>query len=235
MKTILELLPDVLLEAPGVPHMVALQSLSSTVRDFLTRSEAWKEWTSALNVTANDPTLVIPNLVADNGVRTQRTARVHSLKWVDTGDLIGFETEAQLQTRDRMWRTRVSTPPVAFTNELLSAKDVLVVRMYPTPPASVVGAIMARIVLTTQTYAGLGIMTADVTDVAIPEFLFHQYRDTILQGTLARLLRMGGRDWTDKVQAREYGQQYEYSIIRAKSNSDAEFGNPIRVVAYGGY
>ena len=46
---------------------------------------------------------------------------------------------------------------------------------------------------------------------------------------------MGGRDWTDKVQARDYSMQYENEVIRAKSQADAEFGNPVSTVTYGGY
>lgn len=235
MKTILELLPDVILEAPGVPHMVALQAVSSSVRDFLTRTETWKEWTSALDVTASDPKVVIPNLVDDDAVHTQRMVRIHSLKWLDTGKLITFRTEAQLQDMDCMWRTREATPPSAFTQEVQTLHNVLVAVLYPIPPETIVGAVSARIVLTTHTYAGLGIMTDDVDDVTVPEFLFHQYRDTVVKGALARLLRMGGRDWTDKVQARDYSMQYENEVIRAKSQADAEFGNPVRTVTYGGY
>lgn len=235
MKSILKLLPDVVLEAPGVPHMVALQALSSAVRDFLTRSEVWKQWTGPLDVTAATAVLSIPNAVLDSLDLTQTTVRVHSLKWLDTGKLITFRTESQLQDMDCMWRTREATPPSAFTQEISSTDTALAVRLYPVPPATIVDAIDARLVITTQTYPGTGIAGAGDDDVTIPDSIFARYYDTMVRGALSRLLRMGGRDWTDKVQARDYAQQFETEIVRAKSQADAEFGNPVRTVTYGGY
>lgn len=243
-RSITELLPDVILEAPGVPYMVALQSLSGAVRDFLTRSEVWREWSVTFDLALNQFEVVIPNLVPDVVAPTadfddtqkwQRMVRIAALQWVPTGAIIPFLTPAQMQFGDELWRTRTAAVPAAFTQEITSAQNVLVARI--SPGASVAGTdvLRARVVLTTHTYAGIGATASDDQDVVVPEFLFHQYRDVVVRGALARLLRMGGRDWTDKRQAAEYQSIFEMDVLRARSQADAEFGQPVLTVAYGGY
>lgn len=234
-RSITELVPEVALEAQGAPNFAILQALSSTTRDFLTRSEAWRQWTNPIDLTLNQFSVVIPNILNDDTKKWQRMIRVAALKWEATGDLLEFRNTQQLQERDPLWRTRTDAVPCAYTQELTSTDNVLSVRIYPGASVATTGALRAQIVLTTHSYANIGANAYDSQDVSLPEFLFHQFRDTIVRGALARLLRMPNRDWTDKRQSAEYQAWFESDLIRAKSTADAEFGQPVLTVDYGGY
>lgn len=244
-RLISELLPDVMIEAPGCVPAIALSALSSAVRDFLTRTRAWKQWVGPIELPANTGTLVIPNLLDDDTKKWQRMDTVESLRWHESGRDIPFMTHDQLQDLDPRWRERTGSEVRAWTHEIAndttivppadpSSYNVLAVRLVPIPEVLVANAVDARIVITTHTYSEL-FNAVDTQRVYVPENLFHRYRDVWVRGALARLLRMGGRDWTDKTQAREYQQWFENDIIGATSESDAEFGQPVLTVEYGGY
>lgn len=233
-RALTELLPDVILSAPGCPPMVALQALSGATREFLTRTEAWKVWVSGKDLVANQANVSWPNHLDDAAQAQYMTLRVDALQWAATGRDIPYKTHDQLQQIDAQWRTRTG-PEVKYWTQETAAGSHAQVRLTPVPEANVTDALVARLVIITHSYAGIGANANDDLEVSLPDDLFHRYRDDLVNGALARLYRMPGRDWTDKSLAEYHRRLFEDALTPAKSEADNDFTAAVHTVRYGGY
>lgn len=233
-RPLTELLPDVILSAPGCPAMVALQALSGATREFLTRAEVWKPWVTGKDVVANTATVTWPNHLDDAVQAQYLTLRVESLQWAATGDEIEYKTHEQLQEMDPEWRTRTGPIPRYWTHDI-DSDDLYTVRLAPVPEANVTDALNARLVVITHSYAGIGANANDMLAVSLPDDLFHRYRDDFVNGALSRLYRMPGRDWSDKQLAEYHRKLFNDAMVPAKSEADNDYTSASHTVRYGGY
>lgn len=233
-----ELLPDVLLSASGCPPMVALQALSSSTRQFLEETDVWKVWVPAIDTVADQavyPFHAGAMYLADPTQEWLRVKTLDALIWAPTGREIVFAPAQQLQGMDPKWRTRTAAVPSLWTYEIDGgASAAKQIRLYPTPTEAVVGALEARLVITTHTYSGMGVTATDAQPVVLPEELFHKFRDALVCGALARLHAMPRRDWTDFNAAMYHKSMFDKAVISAKSEGDVDHGDPVLVVDYGG-
>lgn len=72
--------------------------------------------------------------------------------------------------------------------------------------------------------------TSDTTD----DELIADYRDTIVNGALFRLLRLPSKDWTDYKGAQVYGTLFNEGVIEADRRARHADARIFRKVAYGG-
>ncbi len=233
-RDISELLPDVLVSASGCPPMIALQQLSSAVREFLYDTNAWKAWVPAVDTVIDQATYNFPNHLMDAAQRWARTKDIDILRWAPTGREIEFRTQQELQSRDIEWRSRKASVPSFYTNEAADSPWGYTIRLYPTPNVVVVGALSARLILSTHTYSGLGVTAYDAQPVLLADDVFERYRDAFVTGALARLYKMPSRDWSNPVVARERANEFNDRKVAAKTESDMDFGSQLLTVAYGG-
>jgi hypothetical protein len=60
------------------------------------------------------------------------------------------------------------------------------------------------------------------------------YRDTIVNGALFRLLRLPSKEWTDLAGAQVYGSLFNAGIIEADRRARNADAGVVRKVSYGG-
>lgn len=70
----------------------------------------------------------------------------------------------------------------------------------------------------------VGCMQPALNATALPDVLRDQHLETMRLGVLTRLMRMGGKPWTDRLLAADYGTQFERAVIKA-SNDTAQGNN----------
>lgn len=212
--TLDDIYPFVQIEAPGCPIPVVRSAALLTLRDFLRETRAWRttltpvEWANPLVLTLPAGSeLSITHKVYD---RLQRCE-------------IDFFTAEQLRGEtDVTWR-EPGPNPIVWTLE-----DGKAPVLYPAPAGTAVTA--DRLDVTVVLNAA-----RDAATAAIPDWLWEKYEEAFIFGTLARVLRIPGRDWTNPQQAMAYGTGYQSWKQQAKSEATADFGRPTRVVRYGGY
>lgn len=242
-RSVRDLLPDVRVVSAGVPEFLALYSLTRSLSEFLDRSEAWREWLPVL-VTADFLTGLAAwsNHLDDDTKRWARIKRIDKLEWYPTGEVVKFKTPSQLQEIDPEWRTRTGTRVYCYTNEGESAAadadhvSGYQIRVVPIPVSGLDASygIRPRVVVTTDAVADFELSTFDSQIPQIPDRIFYAFRDAIVDGALARLFLMPGKDWTDQKLSAAHRTSFERAVVTAKSRADAEFGNPSYTTGYGG-
>lgn len=210
--TLDQLRPFIAIEVPGCPDPILDSAAKLTVRDFLRRSEAWRE-----TITVDWET------VLDLGL----TPIASVLRLWDRllQKEIPFQAPEQIRDHGNAWATP-GPNPIAWTMDSAN-----VPRVVPAPTGIDPGRTADRI----DVYLVRNVAAADTEFPTIPDAIWDRYEDALRLGTLARLMRIPGRDWTDPQRAGAYGVAYENAVADAKVRAAAGFGRPSRQVRYGGY
>jgi hypothetical protein len=217
------LLWQVRTELPGVPQPLALYHYSETVRDFCTRTKAWNYSIEAgLDLAADTawPTITAGTHIPASTYIVEPTR----VKWSD-GCEVTFKTRDQLDRIDGDWEQAEGSTPRFWTVTGPKAW-----RVYPLLAADTTGQLYIRAALAPTFGAGI-----DDSRQSMPEELANEFQDIWSYGTMARLMKIPGKDWSNPKHAEAYFQQYELGIKTAKSRAAADFGRPHRTVQYGGY
>jgi hypothetical protein len=192
------------------------------IRDFFRESECWRhttttllDWTQAVN---------FPALTAGTELPTAtRIKRVDIVKYGSGGAnlrSVPFYTRQQLDEVWSDWEIRTSNTPEAWTNDPNGAAP----RLVPGADATQAGVLQVRSIV---------VPTSDMTD--IDDYFYDEFHDAWRWGALARLLKMPDRDWTNLTLAAYYEGKEKAAQKLAKSQAEAEFGQPNRrEMAYGG-
>lgn len=242
-RFITDLLPDVRLALAGCPEFLATHALTRSLSEFLDRSEAWREWLPVRVRTGIVSGLASwPNHLDDNTKRWARIKRIDKLRWYPTGTEIEFRTADQLQYEDLLWRTRTGTQPVYWTNEdevaapSASTTSQYQVRLYPAPAPTVdpTHGVEPRVVVVTDVVANMDLNNFDDQIPSVPDRVFYPWRDALVYGAMAYLYLMPNKDWSDQKLAASNRLMFEEAVSRAKSRADADYGNPLVTVRYGG-
>ena len=208
--TLDQIRPFISIEVPGCPNPVMDSAAALTVRDFLRRTESWRQtliadWESPVDLGA-DPVVRVLRIYD----RLQKCE-------------VPFYTDEQLRDHGMAWNEPGSNP-LAWTLD-----DEATPRIHPAPAAGgEASRTVARLeVLVSRNVAG--------TTFNLPQALWDRYEDAFRSGTMSRLMKIPGRDWTDVQRAGAYGAAYEAAVAQATSRATAGFGRPTRTVRYGGY
>lgn len=192
-----------------------------SIQEFFTDSECWRHTTSTLLdwTTA----AVFPTLNAGTEIPTAtRIKRIDILKYASDGTNlkeVPFSTRQQLDMQFPDWEVRTGSSPQRWTNDGLGAQP----RIVPIATANVVGSLQVRSIV---------VPTDAMTD--LPDYWYDEFDDVIRAGALSKLLAMPGRDWTNEALGMYYMGKFENGKKNAKSRAEAEFGQPDRIMAYGG-
>ena len=157
------------------------------LRNLCERSKIWKDDIEA-TVSAAD----IYDIDID--IATTNAALV-SVEYVAIDGIeIDPATEAELSASNPMWRADKGQPTKFITN--LGASTL---RLYPTP--------------TTSSDVEYGItLKPGLATTEVPDFIADQYLETIIDGTLARLLGMNEMPWTNHAEAERRRKDYEKGV-----------------------
>jgi len=218
------ILPDCRLELPGIAGPVLDAKLFQIIRQFYWESESYKytydnglDWT--INATA------VPSPTAGTDIPAKHVVkRVDTIHYDAGGDAwdkeVPFLTRDQLDRANSDWNVETGTSPSAWTTE-----NGGIARIVPIPSATVTTGLLIRSVIAP-------VFTV-VTDT-LPDFLYYEHEAAFRAGILSQLMAQVGKDWTNLPQAQVYQAAYAAGIVKAKSRSEADFGQPKDTMAYGG-
>jgi len=222
MALISGIYPKVRIEAPGVPEPLLEDVVGAAIEDFFRESEAWRHTTTTLL----DWTTALPFPALTAGTELPADTRLHRVDVVKYGAQganlrpVPFHTRQDLDCIWQDWEIRTSNTPEAWTNDPNGAAP----RLVPAADADQVGVLQVRSIV---------VPTSSMTD--INDYFYEEFHDAWRWGALARLLKMPGRDWTNLSLAAFYERKEEDAQKMAKSQAEAEYGQPNRrVMAYGG-
>jgi hypothetical protein len=207
--------PFISVETPGCPTLITDRAALLTIRDFLRVTRAWKTTLSAVDWEFPTLTLTVPA-----GAEISTTDQVYDRV---RRQPLQFLTSEQLRhNSDVAWRDP-GPNPAGWTLE-----DGVTPRVYPEPDATAdaTGRLDVSVVFNAAN---------DLSTAAVPDWVWEKYEEAFIFGTLARLMRIPGKDWTNLQQSMLYAQGFEAWKIREKAAAVADFGRPTRVVSYGGY
>jgi hypothetical protein len=215
MANYVDMFWQVRVELPGVPLPLLHLNYAETVREFFQRSLAWQHSVpNALDLNANTawPTLTAPADIPED------TYVVQPVRVKFDGTDVTFKTRDQLDEIDMDWEAATGSSPDHWT---ITSPGTW--RVYPLLSANASDMIRLRVALAPVQAA-----------TAIPDELANEFQAAWKNGTLAKLLKIPGKDWTNNTLAASYMTSFEDDIVKAKSRAAADFGRPHRTVQYGG-
>ena len=109
--------------------------------------------------------------------------------------------------------------PLRWTNDGFGS----IPRIIPIATADVNSSIQVR-----------AILTLSDTATTLPDYVYANFKETLRNGILGRLMKIPGKDWTDMAAAATYLNAFEVGKTEARSRAKAEYGQPNRVMSYGG-
>lgn len=192
MSKVLADFHDLLLsELPGCTIELVNLHLREAARQFCTQTSAWRMPFDNVNLVASQATYDLePSEAQAEVVRLTKLTVNSVLLWADT-DREQPEADA---TEPKYLRNE---PPFTLSNDLLEIT------------------LMADEVPTAAVVAGLkvvGAMKPTVSATTLPDFLLSQYSAALRYGTLARLMVMGKKPWTDRVLATAYMEEWHKAL-----------------------
>lgn len=210
-------------DAPGVPEPLLFMHYARAVQEHLIFTKAWNYNSDALHDWGDG----VDFITVTAGVHIPAETRIiqpTALKWEADGNLIPFRTRDWLDNSDSDWESTTAAKPRFWT---ITAPGVHV--LYPGNTAAGTGVIRGRFAVSNL------LPTSLVTGrVGMPEEIAVEFQDHWANGTLARLLAVPGKDWTNPQLAREYANKFHMQKMEAKARAAADFGRPDRQTSYGG-
>lgn len=187
-------LSDVSISVPGAPRAIVEDAIMDTIRDFCESTLLWVRQLDAIDIVAG--TVEYP-LVAPAGVQA-------NVVLVDRAEFSGsFMAPESMDLLDRLpdaWRAQTGSSSDAF---IVDAEKTLRLRYIPTE--SITAALVVWAALKPS-------YTAD----NIPDFIYNDWFDCILNGAISNLFRKPRQIWTNIQEAEYFYQQYIAERSRAK-------------------
>jgi len=206
-----ELLPEILPLVPGCPDSLIENTIRSAVIELCQKSEVYQ--------IGLDPVSTFPNM-HEYDLEAPRETSVQKILWVThQGRDLEPVTTTLLEQRLPRWRNKSEAGvPQYFVQQ--TAKTFW---LAPVPAVQKINSTIVRAVLK-PTFDS----KACDTDV------MNDYRDTIINGALFRLLRMPNKEWSDLPSAAVYGQLFTNGIEDAERRARKADTAVTRRVKYGG-
>lgn len=203
------LLPEILPMVPGCSDTLIESNIRSAVIELCERASVYQ--------VELDPLTTVSGIF-EYDLETPQDTSVRKILWVThKGRDLEPLTTTLLEQRLPQWREESGVP------EYFVQKSSETFLLAPIPADTLVGSTIVRAVLR-PTHSS----TACDNDV------MNDYRDTIVNGTLFRLLRVPNKDWSDLQSASIYGQLFNQGVEDAERRSRNADTAVRRSVRYGG-
>ena len=203
------LLPEILPMVPGCPDSLIQNNIRAAVVELCERASVYQQELDPLTTVAN---IYEYDLEAPSGTSVQK------ILWV-THAGVDLEpiTSSLLEQRIPKWRSEAGVPEYFLqqTSSLFS--------LAPVPAATAVSSTVIRAVL-----------KPSHSSTACDNDVMNDYRDTIVNGALFRLLRIPNKDWSDIQGASVYGQLFNQGVEAAERRARNADTGVRRSVRYGG-
>lgn len=205
------LIPEIAPHLYGCPDMLIESSIRSAVIELCEKAHIYQSELDPLTTVSG---------IYEYDLEALPGTSVHKVLWVTHGgkDLEPMTTSL-LEQRLPKWReaSQASTPQY-FVKQSSS-----LVWLVPVPATTEVGSTIIRAVL-----------KPTHTSTACDNDVMNDYRDTIVNGALFRLLRIPNRDWTDYKHAQTYGLLFAQGVVDAERRARNADTGVSRSVRYGG-
>lgn len=205
------LLPQILPMVVGCPDTLIENTIRSAAIEFCEKTGAYQQ--------ELDPVTTVANIY-EYDLEAPSQTTVHKIMWVTfEGKDIEPISTGLLEQRKPKWRDSDHYGEPEYYVQQSSSTIWLV----PVPNVNTVSSTVIRAQL-----------KPTHTSTACDEQIMDEYRDTIVNGTLFRLLRMPGRDWTDMGGASVYGALFTDGVVVAERRARHADEGVARKVNYGG-
>lgn len=203
------LLPEILPMVAGCPDTLITNNIRSAVVELCERASVYQA--------ELDPVTTVSNIY-EYDLESPAGTSVRRILWIThQGNDLEPLTTTLLEQRIPKWRTEASVP------EYFIQQNSATFIVAPVPATTTVGSTVVRAVLRPTHNS-----TACDNDV------MNDYRDTIINGALFRLLRIPNKDWSDLQSASIYGQLFNQGVEQAERRSRNADTAVHRSVRYGG-
>lgn len=205
------LLPQVIPVVPGCTDTLIEQTIRSAVIELCEKTEVYQQ--------ELDPVTTVKDIFEYDLEPPSGTA-VHKIIWATyDGEDLEAITNALLEQRKPKWRQAgYEGRPEYFVKQSPSLFYVA-----PVPNETKASSILLRAAL-----------KPTHTSSSCSDDIMNDYRDTIINGTIYRLLRLPGREWTDYTGAQIYGSLFLEGLGDADKRGRQTASRVARKVRYGG-
>jgi len=206
-----DLLPEIIPMVPGCPDSLIETYVRSALIELCEKAGVYQR--------ELDPVTTVANLYEYDLEPPDNTV-VDKILWVvHKGKDLEAITTGLLERRKPKWRDSDRTgEPEYFIKA--SQKTFFLV---PVPNETIVSSTVLRVQL-----------KPTITSVSCDTEVMTDYRDTIVNGALLRLLRLPSKEWTDYAGAGVYGQLFAQGVLDAERKSSGIDMPVARKVRYGG-
>jgi hypothetical protein len=207
-----DLLPDIIPMAPGCTDTLIENTIRASVVELCEKSEVYQY--------EMDPVTTVANVHEYEFEPPSGTA-VHKILWAthDGNDLEPLSSSL-LEEREPKWREATySGTPRYFIKQSQTT-----FWLAPIPSTTKTSSTIIR-----------AILKPTHTSTACDADVMNDYRDTIVNGTLFRLLRIPNKDWSDLMGAEVYAQLWQEGLTFADRKARFADSPVARKVKYGGY
>lgn len=188
--------PLLLPELPACPEPMMDLHLREVARDFCLRTSAWAAQFDAVDLVASQAAYDIDAPESDAVVtRVTKVTANGVLLWSDTDPAMDEDVPKYLR----------GNPPFVVSNDLLQLTFIA----DEVPTASLVAGLALE-----------GALQPSRGATTLPNFLLDVHSEAMRVGTLARLMLMGNKPWTDRAMATDYRTQWEQKVGYAAYQGD---------------
>ena len=203
------LLPDILPMVPGCPDTLIKNNVRAAAIELCERASVYQAELDPLTTVGN---IYEYDLEAPSGTAVQK------ILWIThEGKDLEPLTSTLLEQRIPKWREGNGVP------EYYVQQGSALVWLAPIPTATGVSSTIVRAVL-----------KPTHTSSACDDGVMNDYRDTIINGALFRLLRIPNKEWTDLQGASVYGSLFNEGTMIAERKARGADTGVARRVRYGG-
>lgn len=205
------LIPEIAPHLYGCPDMVIANSIRASVIELCEKSNVYQSELEPLTTVSG---------IYEYDLEVPTSTAVHKVLWVthDGKDLEPITTSL-LEQRLPKWReTDQASTPKYFLKQTSA-----LLWLVPVPSTTTAGSTVIRAVL-----------KPTHTSKSCDNDVMNDYRDTIVNGALFRLLRIPNRDWTDYKHAQTYSALFAQGMVDAERRARNADTGVSRSVKYGG-
>lgn len=195
MISIQKFVPQIASNVPACPRSILVATLSSTLMDFCERSLLWTKMSVPTDIVAKVPRYTF--------VPEDEATVVSASLALCNDRALEQTTLDELNSTKPSWRsTKGEAPTVYFMDTSYS------IRVYPEPTKDLDKALQVQVALKPK---------RDAKEV--PDFLYENWADTIVHGTLAKLFAMTSKEWANPQLVAFHEEEYRAGLSRAKSKA----------------
>lgn len=214
----------------NVPDNMVSTQLTLVLRDFYTKSTAWRQVVGPYNIQAGvaliplNPLSASANLQLDSGINlltdlgvqiqldnSNPTVDNARLQFVLAAWMFPFQQSNSPSVLYPLTRQPIGGIPQPPSRYYMQYPDQML--LYPVPD---------------KTYGPILFVYASLiplnTGTTLPDMAYTHHLDGLLYGTLARLYRMPKKPWTDKEEGADYEKKYRREILIARDMAERGYG-----------